>query len=557
MSYTVPCHGNPLLCTDSYKVTHYLQYPPKTTKVFSYFEARGGKFKDITFFGLQYIVKNWLVGQVVTEERIAEAKEFYDKHFMSEVFHEAGWRYILEKHGGKLPLRIRSVPEGSTVPVKNVLFTVENTDPECYWLTTWFETVLVQVWYPLTVCTSSRMQKIVLKDYLAASHGALDKLPFQLHDFGFRGVSSTESAAIGGAAHLVNFMGSDTVAALVMARDVYKLSADTVAGFSIPASEHSTITSWGVGNELAAFENMLDKFPNGLVACVSDSENIWLAIKDLWGNKLKAKVEAREGTLVVRPDSGHPPEMVLKCLELLGSAFGTTRNDKGFKVLPPYVRLIQGDGIDLAMLTTILQHIHAFGWSTDMLAFGSGGGLLQKMDRDTCKCAYKCSWIEVDGVARDVSKNPITDRGKKSKRGRLTLENNDGVFSTVENGDPAKDCLVTVFEDGVLTKEYTYDEIRATADVGEPQPVPEFKSSELWVRDFDAWTAEMGITTDSYAGIYEASAGDDDMPATLEKLQALVTDSMPKEQLVAALQSLNKLNSRLLEVAKKSASDPQ
>lgn len=154
------------------QVTHYAQYPPKTTKVFSYFEARGGDFKETTFFGLQYIIKNWMVGQVVTAERIAEAKEYYDKHFMSEVFHEAGWKYILEKHGGKLPIRIRSVPEGTTLPVKNVLFTVENTDPECYWLTTWFETLLVQVWYPLTVCTTSRSQKVVLKDYLAATEGA-------------------------------------------------------------------------------------------------------------------------------------------------------------------------------------------------------------------------------------------------------------------------------------------------------------------------------------------------------------------------------------------------
>lgn len=555
MSYAVPCHGNPLLCTDSYKVTHYAQYPPKTSKVFSYFEARGGKFKETTFFGLQYIIKNWMTGAVVTEERISEAKEFYDKHFMSEVFHEAGWRHILEKHGGKLPLIIRAVPEGTTVPVKNVLFTVENTDPECYWLTTWFETVLVQVWYPLTVCSTSRYQKVVLKDYLAATEGKLDKLPFQLHDFGFRGVSSTESAAIGGAAHLVNFMGSDTVAALQCARDVYGLSEDTVAGFSIPASEHSTITSWGTGNELNAFDNMLEKFPKGLVACVSDSENIWLAIKDLWGGKLKAKVEGRDGTLVVRPDSGHPPEVVVKCLELLGAAFGTTKNEQGFKVLPPYVRLIQGDGIDLPMLTTILQHIHLFGWSTDMLAFGSGGGLLQKMDRDTCKCAYKCSWIEVDGVARDVSKNPITDKGKKSKKGRLTLENNDGVWTTIENGDPAKDQLVTVFENGELVKEYSYDDIRKRADVGEPTPVPAFVSSEKWVADMGEWGKEYGITIDT-TGLYKASE-ENNMPATLEKLQSMVSDSMAKEELVTALQALNKLNSKLLEVAKKSASESQ
>merc|ERR1719272_1101266 len=280
---------------------------------------------------------------------------------------------------------------------------------------------------------------------------------------------------------------SDTVAALQCAREVYGLPADTVAGFSIPASEHSTITSWGSKpeEEVQAMENMLDKFPTGLVACVSDSYNIWEAIRDLWGTKLKEKVMSRDGTgtLVVRPDSGHPPEVVVKCLELLGSAFGTTTNTKGYKMLPSYVRLIQGDGIDVEMLANICGHLELFGWSVDNVAFGSGGGLLQKVNRDTQKCAYKCSWVEVDGVARDVQKNPITDQGKKSKKGRLTLERSGNSYVTVENGDVEKDCLAKVFENGELLVDQNFTDIRARADVtdGEVGDMPSFTTSEEWV----------------------------------------------------------------------------
>eukprot|EP00038_Savillea_parva_P028937 m.67855 g.67855 ORF g.67855 m.67855 type:complete len:573 (+) comp8473_c0_seq1:64-1782(+) len=555
MSFHVPCHGNPLLCTDSYKVTHDKQYPPGTTKVFSYFECRGGVYKDVTFFGLQHLLKDWMVGKVVTEERIAHAKEYLDKHFGSEVFPEERWRYILKNHDGKLPLLIKAVPEGTTLPYKNVLFTVENTDPEAFWLVTWFETLLVQTWYPITVCTHSRYQKVEIKKYLAATAESCDGLPFKLHDFGFRGASSAASAAIGGCAHLVNFMGTDTLAALVAAREVYGLPDDQVAGFSIPASEHSTITSWGPENETEAFKNMLTSFPTGLVACVSDSFNIWDACRDLWGTKLKDLVAARDGTLVVRPDSGHPPEVVIKCLEILGAQFGTTKNSKGFRELPPYIRLIQGDGVDLAQLKNILKHMYAFGWSTDMVAFGSGGGLLQKLNRDTLKCAYKCSWVEVtvDGktVSRDVSKNPITDRGKKSKRGRLTLECNDGVWTTVENGDPARDQMKPVFQNGDLLIDYKYADIRARADVGDVEPVEPFVSSEEWVRDFDAWAKEnLGDKAPpSKAGLYAPKPGPS-IDATLDSLKDAVKADLSKDEVVAALTALNNLNAQLLEVAK-------
>lgn len=241
--------------TDSYKVSHYKQYPKWTRFVYSYFESRtGAMFPQTTFFGLQYFLKQYLAGPVVTKEKIDEAEELFYAHFFDKpVFNRAGWEHILNKHGGHLPVRIKAVPEGMTINQSNVLMTVENTDPEVYWLTNWLETLLVQVWYPSTVATQSRSMKQVLLKYLQET-GDPAGLPFKLHDFGFRGVTCPEQAAIGGSSHLINFQGTDTTVGLVLARKFYKAK---MPGFSIPAAEHSTITSWGEEHEVDAMSNML------------------------------------------------------------------------------------------------------------------------------------------------------------------------------------------------------------------------------------------------------------------------------------------------------------
>ncbi|EDV27553.1 uncharacterized protein TRIADDRAFT_20412 [Trichoplax adhaerens] len=460
------CFDNLLLLTDSYKFTHFKQYPPKTTKVYSYFESRGGKFENVVFFGLQYIIKRLLLGKVVTKEKIDEAKAFSKAHFgRSDAFNEAGWQYILDAHDGKLPIKIKAVPEGTVLPQKNVLFTVENTDPNCFWLTNYLETLFVQVWYPITVASNSRAQKEVIAQFLHETADDMKGLPFKLHDFGFRGATSIEAAGIGGMSHLVNFLGTDTLAGILTARKYYGCP---MAGFSIPAAEHSTITTWQKSGEKDAFENMCRQFPTGTIACVSDSYDIWNACENLWGKQLKNLLKCRDGTLVVRPDSGDPPEVVSKVLHLLGEAFGTIINKKGYKTLPPFVRIIQGDGIDLEMIKRILNKLKSERWSSDNLAFGSGGALLQKLNRDTLKCAYKCSMVTVDSKEINVFKQPIDDPGKKSKKGLLTLEysSRDG-YKTVEEGrgNATKDLLIPVFENGKLLKEYTFDEIRSRCEI--------------------------------------------------------------------------------------------
>jgi nicotinamide phosphoribosyltransferase len=231
-------------------------------------------------------------------------------------------------------------------------------------------------------------------------------------------------------------------------------------GFSIPAAEHSTITSWGRENEVVAYENMLDQYPEGLVAVVSDSYDIYNACASLWGGVLKEKILNRKGTLVVRPDSGIPKDIVLEIVTILGEKFGYTTNEKGYKVLHPNIRVIQGDGVDYVSIGEILDNLKNAGWSADNIAFGMGGALLQKLDRDTQKFAFKCSAALINGQEIEVYKDPITDQGKKSKRGRLKLVQTETGFVTKNQHEEGKDCLVPVFKNGRLMKKYDFEGCR-------------------------------------------------------------------------------------------------
>lgn len=446
---------NILLMTDSYKVSHWKQYPPGTQRVFSFLESRGGDYRETTFFGLSYIIQKYLKGQVVTREKIEEAAAFFRDHFGSEeLFNRAGWEHILDKHRGRLPVMIKAIPEGTSVPTSNVLMTIENTDIEVPWLVNYLETLLVQVWYPTTVCTQSREMKKAIKYAMEKTGAEMTGLPFKLHDFGYRGSTSVESAGIGGCAHLVNFMGTDTMAALEVARNYYK---EPMAGFSIPAAEHSTITAWGEVNEYEAYKNMLEQYPKGLVAVVSDSYDIFNAVQNIWGDDLKAEVLARDGTVVIRPDSGPPVETILRLLDILGEKFGTTQTEYGYAVLNPKVRLIQGDGIGIDMLHYILDAMIENGWSIDNIAFGSGGGLLQKVNRDTCKFAMKCSAIHINNRWHGVAKHPVGDATKRSKAGRLILMPD---YTTATEGF-GQNILKLVFADGLEYNTSTLSEIRA------------------------------------------------------------------------------------------------
>lgn len=459
---------NPLLRTDSYKLTHFRQYPPDTEIVYSYLESRGGFFDRALMSGLQYYLKAYLEGQVFTPDDIKEARDFARAHFGTDrCFNYDGWWDLYSKYGGRLPLRIRAVAEGTVVEGHNALITVENTDSNFPWLTNWAETLLLKVWYPITVGTLSREIKQVIGRALERT-GDPANLPFKLHDFGYRGVSSEESAAIGGFSHLINFMGTDTLAAIELGRQYYKTE---MPAFSIPASEHSTMTSWGgPEQEVFAFANMLDQYPEGLVACVSDSYDIRNAVEKLWGGILRDRVMGRRGTLIIRPDSGDPVVVLEDIFKALEARFGLDENAlgtrKGWKVLAPCVRVIQGDGVNYHTIQNMISQLTRKGWSMDNFGFGMGGALLQQLNRDTLRFAFKCSAIRRRGVWQDVYKSPKTDMSKASKGGRFVLSYNGREHVTVpyrEDVTVMNDLLETVFLNGEVTKTFTLDDMRARA----------------------------------------------------------------------------------------------
>lgn len=459
------------LLTDSYKVTHGRIMPDGLEAMYSYFESRGGQFKETVFTGLQGILLEHLAGTVVTKSGLDRAQARLTKHFGKDIMDRDAWTHVLYDHEGKLPLSIRAVPEGSVVPTGNVLMTVENTCSRCAWLTNYVETLLVQVWYPSTVATISREAKKILHRYLERT-GDPGLIDYKLHDFGFRGVSSVESACIGGCAHLVNFKGTDTLPALEYA-DLYYNEPD--AGHSIPATEHSVVTINGPDGELEMFKRVLDSYPDMMVACVSDSYNVMKACTEMWGDALKVQVMGREHALVVRPDSGYPPKVVLEVVQRLGDAFGYKTNQKGYKVLDPHVRVIQGDGVNLGTIEECLHQLQFHGWSADNLTFGMGGALLQKCDRDTSKYAFKCSSRTIDGVEAPVWKEPITDPGKMSKRGRLklvmNLDGDDYVTVAADAFQAEPDVLEEVFRDGRLVIDQKLSDIRQRAALSQPVAV--------------------------------------------------------------------------------------
>jgi nicotinamide phosphoribosyltransferase len=457
---------NLILNTDSYKASHYLQYPPMVSGLMSYIEARGNGQRKTTFFGLQMFLIEYL-SKPITQADIDIAEPIFLAH--GEPFNRAGWEYILNKHNGYMPVRIKAVPEGRRVPTGNVLVTVESTDPHVFWVVNYLETALLRaVWYPTTVCSISREIKDLVSQFLRdTSENMTPESLFKLHDFGSRGVSSRESAGIGGISHLVNFMGTDTIEGIIAGKVYYGCD---MAGFSIPAAEHSTITSWGKSHEADAYRNMVKQFggKGKLVAVVSDSYNIFNACERIWGEELRQEVIDSGATVVVRPDSGDPVTVVLKCTEILGDKFGYTTNAKGYKVLN-HVRVIQGDGIDNPMIYDILSTLKRNGWSAENVAFGMGGALLQHPNRDTYSFAMKCCAIRKDGVWQDVYKDPATDSRKKSKAGRISLyEDVDGglhseKIDTVEAVDQLTEVLIPVFENGKILKLYTFDEVRTNS----------------------------------------------------------------------------------------------
>lgn len=416
--------------TDSYKFSHFNQYPKGTEIIHSYLAPRGGEYENVVMHGLPYVLKKYLNGFArATFDKIDEAEKLANTHGVP--FNRKGWEYIAYELHGKLPIEIKALPEGTIVGNKEPLLTIENTDPNCAWLVGYLETLLLKIWYPITIASKSLAVKEMLFKHWEKTADNLGGIYFAYHNFGDRGSSSVESAAIGGVAHLTQFKGTDNFNCLEHSNKYYD---GKYQGFSIPASEHSTITSWGRENEFDMIENYLETYKNSpIIACVLDSYDIYKAVDFVSSGKMKEKIESKDYPIfVIRPDSGNPIEVIDKIIQILeANKISRSFNSKGYKVFDKY-RIIWGDGISLKTIDEILSSTEKYNISAQNFAFGSGGDLMQNVSRDTLKFVMKCSAIKVNGEWKDVYKDPITDQGKKSIRGRVE----DPRFITVfKNGE--------------------------------------------------------------------------------------------------------------------------
>lgn len=461
--------------TDSYKQGHWLMTPQNVSKSNVYWEARkNSKWNYTLFFGLQYILKDYFVGSVVTNQDVERLHNLIKAHVPNvEIFNIKGFERILNKHNGKLPIEIYAPKEGTLINKGNVIINVRSTDEEFPTIGAYFDSLLQHVWYPTLVATKSFFLKRSISRYVK-------DCDFNMHDFGLRACTCVDQAAIGGASHLINFSGSDTIPALLFIQHFY--NKKDVAAFNIPANEHFVSLCFGDGaGEEKYIQSLLDKFPTGFLSILPDTYNTKNFVSKILP-KFKEQIIARYennpdklSRLVIRPDSPLEPneepwEQVVWLHEELGKIFGYDSSTSNKKILHPSVGVIYSDGLSEAQIRDIYFYLELNGWDCRNQVVGMGGRLLQKgLDRDEISSAFKLSAYQENGSDDWVTtnKNPI-DSSKKSKAGLLKLVKlPSGDFKTVsslEDGfDEAKDELELVFKDGALIRDQHFDEIRAIA----------------------------------------------------------------------------------------------
>ncbi|GAA4557239.1 nicotinate phosphoribosyltransferase [Pseudonocardia xishanensis] len=458
---------NLIIDTDNYKHCHYPLYPEGTEYVSSYIESRGGAFPVTMFVGLQVYLREKLM-KPITLEDIDEAEFVVREQGMH--FNRNNWLGILNDHGGYLPVEIEAVPEGTVLPSRNVVVQVINTDPEYFWATSFFETALLRaVWYPSTIGTVSWLSKMVIKEALDRTADSSAGLRHMLHDYGARGVSSQQSAALGGLAHLVNFNQSDTVPGILAAKRYYNAGKVSNSG---PNAEHAGFCAWGRDDEVGAIRNMLETYaPEGCALVLTDTYDHENCVKNIIGGELKEMVQNFPGLVGIRPDSGDIVEVTADTTGWLMDIFGYTVNSKGFKVLPPFVRVVQGDGVNFHSLPQVYMELERRGFSAENAVFGMGGGLLQHWNRDTNNFGQKASAACVDGQWRDIAKSPTGAAFKASKKGRLALKYENGTYTTVPKGSipESENVLQPVFRDGKLLRKWDFTELIANSEKEVPE----------------------------------------------------------------------------------------
>lgn len=484
---------NPLNLTDGYKLDHRRQYPDNTGLVYSNWTPRKSRkegINDVVFFGLQYFVKEYLIEQFNTEF-FAKPKDEVVAQYVRRVNNYLGAHFITFEHIealhdlGYLPIEIKALPEGTVVPTRVPMFTMVNTLPEFFWLTNYFETLVSNVvWLPCTSATIAYAYKSKLEQWAESTGGDLEFVPFQGHDFSMRGMGGIESAKMSGAGHLLCFVGTDTIPAIDFLEKYYGADSDKeLVGCSVAATEHSVMCMGGDGlDEYETFKRLVTEvYPAGIVSIVSDTWDLWKVCTQFLP-ELKEAILARDGKVVIRPDSGNPADILCGTvaefgkgttpaekgvIELLYDVFGGTVNDKGFKVLDSHIGAIYGDSITLERADEICRRLKAKGFASTNVVLGIGSYTYQYNTRDTFGFAMKATYGEVNGEGREIYKDPITDDGtKKSAKGLLCVDRNPETGKLELEDQVTKDResqgeMITVFKDGILLVDQSLSEIRA------------------------------------------------------------------------------------------------
>lgn len=492
-----------LLC-DFYKVAHREQYPDKTEVVYSTWTPRSGKHSlgvDKTVaFGFQGFVKEYLL-DFFNEEFFAKPKDEVISEYSRVLKFALGVQnphvsHIEELHDlGYLPIKIDALREGTLVPFRVPMLTIENTDPRFFWLTNYLETLAsTTLWKPATTASIARKYKQLLNKFALETTGSTMGTEFQGHDFSMRGMSGLEDAARSGAGHLVaGFVGTDTIPAIMYAEQYYNANIESeLVGCSVNATEHSVMCAGGKEDERETYRRLIeDTYPTGILSIVSDTWDLWNTLENIIPS-LKESILARDGgpesldKVVIRPDSGDPANILCGdasstdrraqkgVIELLYDTFGGTINEQGYKVLNPSIGAIYGDAITLERCEDICQRLKDNGYASTNVVFGIGSYTYQYITRDTLGFAMKATSVTVDGEEKAIFKDPVTDDGiKKSAVGRVTVhEYPSGVISyedeSTQESTPNKSAnlLEPLFLNGKLLRDQSLNSIREIVDLG-------------------------------------------------------------------------------------------
>lgn len=486
-----------LLQTDFYKVDHRRQYPKGTEYVYSNFTPRATRVPGVgkvVFAGLQLFLQRQLMENAngsFFARSAARVRDEYKTLLDSSLGPNAiGVEHINELWNlGYLPLRFCALPEGTHVPLRCPMFTVENTHPDFFWLTNYIETMLsAYVWPICTSATTAYRYRQLLDAYAAKTNqDAAGFVDWQGHDFSYRGMMGSEAAMLSGIGHLTSFMGTDTIPAIWGIEKYYDKAG---AGGSVAATEHSVMCAGGKADELGTFNHLLDVYPSGIVSVVSDTWDLWKVI-DEYLPALKDRILARDGKLVIRPDSGDPveilcgevgtsnPSRIAGLIQRLWEIFGGTVNKQGFKVLDPHIGAIYGDSITVERARDICERLESKGFASTNVVLGIGSYTYQHVTRDTYGFAVKATWSQCNGVEHELFKDPVTDDGtKRSLRGRIAvvrggaggkvLETIDGLALAAQRGieGGGYNLLQPVWENGKFLRRTSFDEVRARVREG-------------------------------------------------------------------------------------------